>query len=336
MGEGGRGQTEDALGQHAWLEGVGAEGEGTAGTAGDQSARDELLRADMEQRLHQLEGMVRIKILMPFYRFFSLLFFVENFCCSCHHCAILKMHSYIFYWDVKVLCSKIYHIFPLQYAIDGLFVFPVCCIYPVCPNGPVYQLVHLPELEGLMGGVGGGGGGKSPSASLRQSVSHKVPAVPKTEEELRAEEQELEQYRQRRQAAKKKKEVAKAEKIARLKEEKQAVEEELEELRFTAAEAAELSSANTNAVAAAASAQTEQLLLKKLSKVKRKYEKKLQAAKEELEEMRDVSVLSASLPACLPACLSACLPACLPACLLYMARCIVGLTTLHQFAFMCA
>lgn len=109
-----------------------------------------------------------------------------------------------------------------------------------------------------------------------------VPAL--TLEQIKAEERDLEAYRQRRQAAKKKREAQKQKEMQRIVDEKQSMEEELEELRLMVAQGQ-----NSNAsAAAAASAESEALLTKKITKIRKKYEKKLNAAKEELEDLREV------------------------------------------------
>eukprot|EP00981_Chlorochromonas_danica_P003584 scaffold661_cov162-Ochromonas_danica.AAC.9 len=102
----------------------------------------------------------------------------------------------------------------------------------------------------------------------------------KTAEQQREDEEAGVRYRERKQRAKKKREEQQRE-MARILEEKKAVEDELEELRqgqlMVAAEHKGSGSGKGE----------EDVLLQKLNRMKRKYEKKLEASKEELEELRE-------------------------------------------------
>lgn len=103
----------------------------------------------------------------------------------------------------------------------------------------------------------------------------------KTAEQQREEEEAGARYRERKQRAKKKREEQQRE-MERILEEKKAVEDELEGLRqgqlMAAAEQKGSGSGKGD----------EDVLVQKLNRMKRKYEKKLEASKEELEELREV------------------------------------------------
>jgi hypothetical protein len=123
----------------------------------------------------------------------------------------------------------------------------------------------------------------------------------KTQEEIDAEEAEAARiYRERKMKAKKKREekLVKEAEMKRILDEKRMMEEELEELRASAA-SHPLSGVNTSREGTANGSLGQGSTVggdgnsdaaKKMSKLKKRYEKKIQSMSEELTEMRDVSV----------------------------------------------
>lgn len=111
------------------------------------------------------------------------------------------------------------------------------------------------------------------ASSLVKEPSVKV----KTSAELQEEEVAGRAYRERKNQAKKKQQEQKAA-LARVVEEKRMMEDELEELRGAVAD---------KGPAAASDAGLEEAWAKKVAKMKRKQEKRLEAMREEMEDMRD-------------------------------------------------
>jgi hypothetical protein len=123
-----------------------------------------------------------------------------------------------------------------------------------------------------------------------------------TAEEIEEEEEAAREYERRRQEARRKKEVQQARELQRVLEEKRAMAEELEELRGSRAtssgqpaagglggSAPASANASGAGLTAAALAEVEATAQKRLGKMKRKYEKKLAAAREALEDLQEVS-----------------------------------------------
>lgn len=124
-----------------------------------------------------------------------------------------------------------------------------------------------------------------------------------TAEEIEEEEEAARVYQIRREEARRKKEVYQAKELQRVLEEKRAMEEELEELRVSttrgssgAANNAQglqgtspspSNGASLNNIAAVQIAEVTATWTKKLSKMKKRYEKKLAAAKEALEDLQE-------------------------------------------------
>ncbi len=121
----------------------------------------------------------------------------------------------------------------------------------------------------------------------------------KTKEQIEEDEQAVQAYKERKLRAKKKREEKQQREMQKILDEKRQIEEELEELKNNlltekqqpltqqAATAAKPSSANSKS--ADSEDELDNIAGKKLSRLKKRYEKKLAAAKEEIEFLRDVS-----------------------------------------------
>jgi hypothetical protein len=123
-----------------------------------------------------------------------------------------------------------------------------------------------------------------------------------TAEEIEEEEEAARVYQIRREEARRKNEIHQAKEMKRILEEKRNMEEELEELRESTTRAGS-SAAGTpaqglhgtspstgnsmNNMAGAQAAEVQAMMNKKLSRMKKRYEKKLSAAKEALEDLQE-------------------------------------------------
>ena len=144
-------------------------------------------------------------------------------------------------------------------------------------------------------------GQNDPSQRHGSNFSETVAAP--TAEEIEEEEEAARVYQLRREEARRKKEAYQAKELQRVLEEKKAMEEELEELRVSttrgssgAANNAQgllgtspspSNGASQNNIAAAQIAEVTATMNKKLSRMKKRYEKKLSAAKEALEDLQE-------------------------------------------------
>ena len=134
-----------------------------------------------------------------------------------------------------------------------------------------------------------------------------VPVAPVelTEEEkkrLQEEEEAQQRYKERRAKAKKQKELKQQQEMQRILEEKRLMEEELEELRQSSQTAnAQPAAPIRNGMQSATARDTLQVAqqsnngdnstaMKKINKIKKRYEKRLAAADEELQELREVRI----------------------------------------------
>lgn len=148
------------------------------------------------------------------------------------------------------------------------------------------------------------------ASSALNTVGSEIMAQPwaPTEEEIAEEEEAARVYQMRRNQALKKKEAQQEREMARILEERRAMEEELEELRLSTRASSSAagnvtqglhgtvagSGGNSNANSGqnnlgAAVAEVQAAMAKKLGRMKKKYEKKLAAAKEALEDLQAVS-----------------------------------------------
>lgn len=114
-----------------------------------------------------------------------------------------------------------------------------------------------------------------------------IPLLPlKTPEQIAEEEKQIQEYKERKKRAKKRREEKQQREVQKILEEKKQIEEELEELKQNL-----LVEKASSAVPSPNPINTEEELddyaNKKLQKLKKRYEKKLQASKEELEDLRD-------------------------------------------------
>lgn len=151
------------------------------------------------------------------------------------------------------------------------------------------------------------------ASSVLNTVGSELMSQPwaPTEEEIAEEEEAARAYQVRRNLALKKKEAQQEREMARILEERRAMEEELEELRLStrasSSAAANITqglqgtsvngsanSSNANNVAAAV-AEVQAAMSKRMSRMKKKYDKKLAAAKEALEDLQAVSTAEFSL-----------------------------------------
>ena len=140
-------------------------------------------------------------------------------------------------------------------------------------------------------------GGTAPTSELMTQ-----PWAP-TAEEIEEEAEAARNYQLRREEARKKKEAQQARELQRMLEERRVMEEELEALRGSRsssrgyAEEVADKGANNNSSAgstvAAAVAEVQSAMAKKMGRMKKKFEKKLAAAKEALEDLQEVSGLPA-------------------------------------------
>lgn len=114
---------------------------------------------------------------------------------------------------------------------------------------------------------------------IMPTKSEKQPTI--APKQLSKEEEEAQRrYKERRLKAKTKRDERQQRELQQALDERNSMEEELEDLRQTAISVAP-SSANSANV-------DEGPVMKKLTKMKKKYEKKLQTCKEEMEDMREV------------------------------------------------
>lgn len=133
---------------------------------------------------------------------------------------------------------------------------------------------RLSQLEGMLG--------HSPTKTVAEveeggeAVESKgqPPMAVLNHEEIMRELEEQERYKEQRLKAKKKKEAMKQREMQRILEEKKAVEMELEEFRIAALEA-DQNAADSEAI------------VKKMTKMKKRYEKKLATVKDELDDLRE-------------------------------------------------
>jgi type IV secretory pathway VirB10-like protein len=134
--------------------------------------------------------------------------------------------------------------------------------------------------------------------------SLKLSSPVKTKEQIEEDEQAVQAYKERKLRAKKKREEKQQREMQKILDEKRQIEEELEELKNNlltekqqppaqqAATAAKPLSADSNN--ADGEDELDKIAGKKLSRLKKRYEKKLAVAKEEIEFLRDVSPLLSS------------------------------------------
>jgi membrane-associated HD superfamily phosphohydrolase len=115
-------------------------------------------------------------------------------------------------------------------------------------------------------------------------------------EEKELEEEALKKYKERRLKAKKKREAQQQQEMQRILEEKRSMEEELEELRQSAQSLSVAASNNNTSRAYTPNAPMETVgdsggAEKKMAKMKKRFEKRLGAALDDLNDMRDVSIV---------------------------------------------
>eukprot|EP01034_Spumella_vulgaris_P021570 gene21570-27608_t len=134
-------------------------------------------------------------------------------------------------------------------------------------------------------------GGSSPRGANMKKLDSPVKAPP-SKEEREQEEEALKKYKERRVKAKKKREAQQQQEMQRIMEEKRSMEEELEELRQSAVAASNNNTSraytpNTPITNSSDTMGDNSATLKKMARMKKRYEKRLGAALDELNDMRD-------------------------------------------------
>ena len=122
--------------------------------------------------------------------------------------------------------------------------------------------------------------------------------APLSKEAAAEEEEKLREYKLRKLKAKKKREAQQQAEMQRILEEKKQMEDELEELRLSAVGApGAVSSGNTpplrgaSPASAAGGTADVEAVIKKMNKMKKRYEKRIQGITDELNDMQDVRAL---------------------------------------------
>lgn len=133
------------------------------------------------------------------------------------------------------------------------------------------------------------GSGKDP---LNHTTTVVVPMLQltKTPEQIAEEQRQIEQYNQRKLLAKKRREEKQQREVQRILDEKKQVENELEELKqnlLLEKQQNQNQYRPTTSSNAEGGDDLDDFASKKLQKLKKRYEKKLNATKEELEDLRD-------------------------------------------------
>jgi alanyl-tRNA synthetase len=129
-----------------------------------------------------------------------------------------------------------------------------------------------------------------------------VPSPVKTAEEIIEEEESIQIYKERKLRAKKRRDDKQKQEMQKVLDEKRMIEEELEELKQNLLsdklgqqqqQQQQRPSSNTGNYSPIRGEEDEidEFAAKKLQKLKKRYEKKLNATKEELEDLREVSIL---------------------------------------------
>jgi hypothetical protein len=130
------------------------------------------------------------------------------------------------------------------------------------------------------------GSDRNPSMKLSPSKSEKIAVAAPTAEELAREANSIREYKERKQRAKQKREEKQRREMQRVLDEKKLMEEELEELRFSSQQQQQYSQFS-QAQQLPSLSDDPQASEKKIQKLKKKYEKKIGALGEELEEVRE-------------------------------------------------
>eukprot|EP01033_Poteriospumella_lacustris_P008690 gene8690-6249_t len=125
------------------------------------------------------------------------------------------------------------------------------------------------------------------SMKLSPAKSEKFAAPAPTEEDLAREAESIREYKERKQRAKQKREEKAKREIQRVLDEKKMVEEELEELRMSSQQQQQQQQQQYQHTQPGTAGEDGSAGEKKLLKLKKKYEKRVQSLKEELDEVRE-------------------------------------------------